>query len=500
MTSGGNVKGCPICAISNGTICPCKCNSLATKHPKTLEMWNYDKNDKTPYDFLPSSGKTVWWKCLNGCGSHEWEAKISNITLLNRGCPFCATANAKVCPCKCNSLYVKFPDIAKQWDDVKNEIKPDEVTYGSGKVVWWKCDKGCGNHEWQAPINKRTSSNEGCVICVNQRPCPCGCNTISSDVEMMMLYHPCNTDDPKTIIKGCSSVKYWWKCEKGCGNHMWKSDPSHIANGRRCPICVGKTICPCKCNAISTTNPEISEIWCDDNPFTMDEVTQCSDKRARFLCDEHGEWETPIKVVAKMGCGCPKCGDKIGSEKQIMSNAEFIKRCQAKYPDMFIYDRTQYAKYKDYVTITCKKHGDFQTTPRWLLGNKVTYGCPTCADINGRASNCSKVQIEWLHHMEKELNCTIQHMYNGGEYIITTGESQFKADGYCHETNTVFEFHGDFWHGNPNVYPNNMIHPVKKLTMGAIYKKTLEREQAIRNAGYNLVVIWERDWVKMQKK
>jgi hypothetical protein len=32
-----------------------------------------------------------------------------------------------------------------------------------------------------------------------------------------------------------------------------------------------------------------------------------------------------------------------------------------------------------------------------------------------------------------------------------------------------------------------------------LYKKTLEKEQQIKNLGYNLVVMWEGDWNKINK-
>ena len=46
--------------------------------------------------------------------------------------------------------------------------------------------------------------------------------------------------------------------------------------------------------------------------------------------------------------------------------------------------------------------------------------------------------------MEKE-NIPIQHAENGGEFYI---QGIGKVDGYCQETNTVYEFHGSYWHGN----------------------------------------------------
>ena len=54
-----------------------------------------------------------------------------------------------------------------------------------------------------------------------------------------------------------------------------------------------------------------------------------------------------------------------------------------------------------------------------------------------------------------------------------------------------------FWHAHPSVsrYNENEKHPRKRGTWGEIYKNTLEREQKIRNLGYNLIVIWEHEFI-----
>ena len=86
-------------------------------------------------------------------------------------------------------------------------------------------------------------------------------------------------------------------------------------------------------------------------------------------------------------------------------------------------------------------------------------------------------------------------MSEKGEYKIP---DIGKVDGYCHETNTVYEFHGIFWHGHPDFFDSNTIHPVVKLkTYGEKYQETLDRDEKIRNLGYKLVVIWEHEWDKI---
>ena len=66
--------------------------------------------------------------------------------------------------------------------------------------------------------------------------------------------------------------------------------------------------------------------------------------------------------------------------------------------------------------------------------------------------NHSNVSIEWLTWCIQEQSQDIQHARNAGEYRIPG--THFHADGYCHDTQTVYEFQGCFTHGCPTCYPN----------------------------------------------
>lgn len=99
--------------------------------------------------------------------------------------------------------------------------------------------------------------------------------------------------------------------------------------------------------------------------------------------------------------------------------------------------------------------------------------------------------IQWLLSLN---NPNIQHALNGGEYNLPG--TRYKVDGYDPLTNTVYEFHGDIYHGNPQVFCKDaQCHPYSVLTAGQLYEKTLQREMNIRAMGYNLVTMWEYDWM-----
>ena len=112
----------------------------------------------------------------------------------------------------------------------------------------------------------------------------------------------------------------------------------------------------------------------------------------------------------------------------------------------------------------------------------------------GRPSNggASKVSIPWLEYMSSTHKVHIQHGGNGGELRIPN--TPYRVDGYCEKTNTIYEFHGDYWHGNPNIYSPDEINKTNGKTMGELYENTIQREKILRDMGYTLVVIWESEW------
>ena len=100
--------------------------------------------------------------------------------------------------------------------------------------------------------------------------------------------------------------------------------------------------------------------------------------------------------------------------------------------------------------------------------------------------------IQWLESIMESEGIHIQHALNGGEYKIPG--TRYKADGYCEETNTVYEFYGDYWHGNPDVYESAVINESTQCTMEELYQKMLLKEENIKELGYNLVVLWENEF------
>ena len=137
-----------------------KANSLAVKYPELAKEWSKN-NSITADNISTGTGQKIKWICPK-C-HEEYEATIHNRIRMKSNCPFCS--NKKVRTNKENSLFYLYPEIAKEWDYEKNgELKPTEVTKGSDKKVWWKCEKG---HSWQSRVYTRTGGkyNSNCPIC-----------------------------------------------------------------------------------------------------------------------------------------------------------------------------------------------------------------------------------------------------------------------------------------------------------------------------------------------
>ena len=137
-------------------------NRLDLKYPHLISEWDVEKNAPLKSeDVSYASNKYVWWRCSK-C-NYSWRAKVSNRSMLNRGCPCCA--NQKLVA-GINDLATRNPELAKEWHPHKNgELTPAMVMLGTARKVWWLCPKG---HSYQASVLHR-GHGTNCPICNSRR-------------------------------------------------------------------------------------------------------------------------------------------------------------------------------------------------------------------------------------------------------------------------------------------------------------------------------------------
>jgi hypothetical protein len=181
------------------------------------------------------------------------------------------------------------------------------------------------------------------------------------------------------------------------------------------------------------------------------------------------------------GC-CQICFRAIIAKKMTKSQEQFISEAVEEHGHKYDYSKSVYIKGYKKIIITCNDcKNDFEMTPNsHLLGSN----CPYC--ISKRF--ISKIETEWLDSLN------IPKIYR--QRHIKLDSRRIVADAYNPKTNTIYEFYGDFWHGNPLLYKPNKINNCqnKKLTFGELHKQTIEREISIKRNGYNLITIWELEW------
>ena len=69
------------------------------------------------------------------------------------------------------------------------------------------------------------------------------------------------------------------------------------------------------------------------------------------------------------------------------------------------------------------------------------------------------------------------------------------VDGYDPATNTLYDFLGDYFHGNPTVYdPNDWISASQRVTFGQRYARLVLKISDLRVAGFQVITMWERDF------
>ncbi len=129
------------------------------------------------------------------------------------------------------NLYVLKPDLIMEWHPTKNvNLRPKDVTPGSGKKVWWLCREG---HEWQAVIYSR-SRGSGCPYCYNGNQANGG-QLMLTDTTLAMEWHPTKNGNLRIWnIDINSNEKVWWICKD---SYEWQATVKSRIKGAGCPRC-----------------------------------------------------------------------------------------------------------------------------------------------------------------------------------------------------------------------------------------------------------------------
>ncbi len=265
----------------------------------------------------------------------------------------------------------------------------------------------------------------------------------------------------------------------------------------------------------------------DRYDYSRVEYTGVNNK-VEIECSIHGVFSQSYRLHVERGNGCPQCG--IAKPKRLRITAtEFFARAHKVHGEKYDYSNSEYLGAKFPINIQCKQHGEFTIrTARLHIDNKN--GCPTCAHRlntvtfiakaeklfgdfyqydqvlyetvdtpviigcpkHGPQLKRNRVQDIWLD--EIGVPSTKAHR----QARLKVNDRLFIVDGMI--DNTVYLFHGDYWHGNPAIYDSTAVNKRNGFTFGELFINTVNYENALRNAGYKVESIWEYDWLQGKRR
>jgi len=267
-------------------------------HPALAAQWHPTKNGNlTPAEILAGTGKRIWWLCDQG-PDHEWLA-IGADRVAGNGCPACFGRQASVT----NNLN-NYPELAAQFHPTKNGgLTPADVAAGTGKKVWWICDKG-SDHEWLATGDQRRRGS-GCPSCAGQQVSIT--NNLNNYPDLAAQFHPTkNGGLAATGVVAGTHRKLWWGCDLG-PDHEWLATGSNRLQGRGCPFCAGQRV--------SITNdlnnyPDLAAQFhpTKNGDLTPADVVAGTSKKVWWICDKGPDHEWQAAGSTRLaGNGCRSC-------------------------------------------------------------------------------------------------------------------------------------------------------------------------------------------------
>ena len=455
------------------------CPSCAGNVPWTLNRFlkkaKEIHGDKIDYSYVIKeniNGKTskVPLKC-NIC-KHEWSPQIGNHINLKSGCPNCAGT----APWTLDRFLTKAIEIHGDKIDYSQVIK--EHINGHISKVPLKCN--ICKHEWSPQVEAHIKGKTGCPSCAGKAPW-----TFDRFISKAEEIHGDKIDYSKVtkehIKNGCKS-RVPLKCN--ICRYEWSPTVSVHINGKfNCPDCAGTA--PWTLGRFLTKAKEIHGDKIDYSQVIEEHINGYTSK-VPLICNVcQYEWSPTISDHINGKCGCPSCAGKAP-----WSLDRFLTKANEIHGDKIDYSYVTEEHINGRVSkvpLKCNicKH-------EWLapISSHINSesGCPSCVP-----KGYSKASIEWLKSIELNEGITIQCALSPeGEFKIPSPNNRYyRFDGYCISTNTVYEYHGDYWHGNPTIYDPNDINKTIGKSYGELYRKTIERENYIRSLGYNLVVRWE---------
>lgn len=195
---------------------------------------------------------------------------------------------------------------------------------------------------------------------------------------------------------------------------------------------IGQGCSECKKLGLDGFIEKAKEKWGDRYDYSLIKYKNNKEK-VNIICKKHGVFKQRVTDHFNTEHGCPECAL---SEVRVSIN-DFIKRSNNIHNNKYDYSKVEFKTNKDYIIITCSKHGEFRQKMESHM-NKGQ-GCPICKESRGE-----KEIRKYL--IDEKIKFKSQKKFDDCIY-----KDKLIFDFYLPDSNTSIEYNGK-QHYEPNDY------------------------------------------------
>jgi formylmethanofuran dehydrogenase subunit E len=410
-------------------------------------------------------------KC-NTC-DYEWLVRIHGHINGKAGCPDCTGHLPWTLP----RFIIRAGKIHNGKYDY-SQINDNHFVGGVNNHIPIRC-KLC-DYEWMPSINNHINAKSGCPDCAGVAHF-----TLDRFISKATKIHGDRYDYSRITENHVKTMGSYLpiKC-KFCLYEWITNSLCHINAASGCPDCA--RVAPLTLDRFIAKGKNIHGNKYDYSQITEDHIKhqQCHVPIKCNTCKY--EWSPTISRHIYGKYGCPKCAGL--APITLESLIENTSKIHGDKYDYSLVTEDHIKGNTSHIPVICRA---CQKT--WFpdISSHINHksGCPRCCFSSGY----SRMAIEWLKSIEEQNNINIQCAIspNGEFKIPSPNGGYYKVDGYHASTNTIYEYYGDYWHGNPIIYEAGNINEKCAKSFGKLYENTIDREIYLKSLGFNLIVKWE---------
>ncbi len=254
--------------------------------------------------------------------------------------------------------------------------------------------------------------------------------------------------------------KMKFECPKG---HIYKTEFNHFKKGIRCPRCGGTG---------KLSYEYVKQFIEKEGYVLLDKEYKNNLTKINLRCPKEHIFKIKFNHF-KRGQRCKKCFKK----NRIKYDYEYVKSYIEEYGYKLL--SKEYINYNTVLTMRCP-NGHIRKTKFYEFKR---YDCVYCSRLTSS--------------IEEEFKSLIKQIFAKHCFLENKRIEKREADIII-DNKFAINFHGDYWHCNPNLNKKfskpNYIHNTKRVTAKQIWKHDEITKQIFENNGFKYLVIWENDW------